>query len=141
MSKWVSAAYTTLHCMIGCVIGELIGLLIGVYFQLGVATTISLTFFFAYLIGFALGIIPLIKRENLSIKESFKVIWLGEFISITVMEIIMNFIDYHYGGIQVSSIENPLFWKGLIISTPFGFLAAWPVNYLMLKFHLKNKCH
>ena len=53
------------------------------------------------------------------------------------MEIAMNVVDYWLGGIQVASIWNALFWLGLAAAAPAGFLAAWPVNYVLLKHELK----
>jgi len=139
-SSLKTSAHATLHCMVGCVIGEFTGLAIGITLGLGVAITISLTFFFAFLFGFLLGVIPVMRREGLTFWKAFKVIWLGEAISIFVMEVVMNLVDYHVGGIQVASIFAPMFWIGMLVAIPPGFLAAWPVNYWLLKRHLKA-CH
>ncbi len=65
------------------------------------------------------------------------VIWLGESISIAVMEIAMNLVDYWLGGNRVASIWNALFWLGLAAAAPVGFFAAWPVNHVLLKHELK----
>ncbi len=66
-----------------------------------------------------------------------RVIWLGEAISIAVMEIAMNLVDYWLGGIQIASIRNALFWLGLAAAAPVGLFAAWPVNHVLLKHELK----
>ena len=69
-----------------------------------------------------------------------KIIWLGEVISIAVMEFAMNFVDYHVGGMTVASILNPRFWLGFLAALIAGFIAAFPVNYWMIKRNIK-KCH
>jgi len=56
------------------------------------------------------------------------------------MEIVMNFVDYHMGGMSAPSIASWMFWRGLVLAVPAGFLAAWPVNYWLLKRELKA-CH
>jgi hypothetical protein len=33
-----------------------------------------------------------------------------------------------------------MFWRGLILAVPAGFLAGWPVNYWLIKRELKA-CH
>ncbi|WP_283937644.1 DUF4396 domain-containing protein [Sphingomonas hankyongi] len=71
---------------------------------------------------------------------AFRIIWIGEVTSIGVMEIVMNFIDYQLGGMGAPSIVHWSFWRGLLFAVPAGFLAAWPVNYWLIKRELKA-CH
>ncbi|MGZ9097941.1 MAG: DUF4396 domain-containing protein [Micavibrio sp.] len=139
-STWITSAHATFHCLTGCVIGEILGLLIGVSLGLGVGATVTLTFALAYIFGFTLGILPIMKREKISAVDAFKVIWIGEAISIFVMEVVMNTVDYHMGGMQAGSVFTPTFWIAIAAAVPAGFAAAWPVNYLLLKKELK-KCH
>ena len=56
-------------------------------------------------------------------------IWLGEAISIGVMEIAMNATDYAVGGVGAASVASPVFWVGYAAALVAGFVAAWPVNY------------
>jgi hypothetical protein len=35
---------------------------------------------------------------------------------------------------------EPIFWVGIAAAIPVGFLAAWPVNWWLIKRDLK-KCH
>lgn len=137
-SAWVTSAHATLHCLTGCVIGEVLGLIIGVSLGLSVGATITLTFILAFFFGFLLGILPIMKREKVSAFTAFKIIWLGEGISIFVMEVVMNTVDYYVGGMQVSSIFTPMFWLGIGLAVPAGFIAAWPLNHWLLKAHIKK---
>ena len=130
----------TVHCLTGCAIGELAGLAIGVTLGFSVWATIALATTLAFITGFSLGLWPLVKTGK-GWLESLRIIWLGELISISVMEIVMNFTDYHVGGIQVSSIFEFKFWLGYLLALPAGFIAAWPVNYWLLKRNIKQPCH
>jgi hypothetical protein len=68
-------------------------------------------------------------------------IWLGETISIAVMEFVMNFTDYHLGGVHAASLLAPQFWLGYAAAVPAGFSAAWPVNFWLLKRNIKQHSH
>ena len=132
--------HATLHCLTGCVIGEVAGLLIGVSLGLPVWGTIALATGLAYIAGMTLGLLPVMKSRGVGLVDAFKIIWIGEVISIGVMEIVMNFVDYQMGGMTAPSVATWMFWRGIILAVPAGFLAAWPVNYWLLKRNLKN-CH
>lgn len=134
------ATHATVHCLTGCAVGELTGLIIGVSLGMSVWTTISLATTLAFITGFTLGLWPLV-REGKGWLEALRIIWLGELISISVMEIVMNFTDYHVGGMAVSTILHYQFWMGYLLALPAGFIAAWPVNYWLLKRDIKQPCH
>ncbi len=136
-SPLATSAHATLHCLIGCIIGEAAGLVIGVSLGWGAAATITLAVVLAYVSGFAMALNPVMKNAGLSLAAAMRVVWLGEAVSIAVMEIAMNLVDYWIGGIQVASIWNTLFWLGLAAAAPAGFFAAWPVNHVLLKHELK----
>ena len=138
--RWRLAARSTQHCLIGCVIGEVIGLAIGVEAGLSTATTIVLATALAYLSGFTLGLLPVMKSRGMSLVDAFKLIWVGEATSIGVMEIVMNTVDYQMGGMAAMSALSWPFLRGLLFAIPAGFLAAWPVNYWLLGRDLKA-CH
>ena len=135
-----TSAQATLHCLTGCVIGEVAGLMIGVSLGLGVWPTIILATTLAYLTGITLGLLPVMKNRGVGMLAALKIIWIGEVISIGVMEIVMNVVDYQMGGMTAPSIASWMFWRGIVFAVPAGFLAAWPVNYWLLKRDLKN-CH
>jgi hypothetical protein len=137
---WRLAAQATLHCLTGCVIGEVIGLAIGIEAGLSAAATIILATVLAYISGFALGLWPVMKGRGLSLAAAFKLIWIGEAVSIGVMEIVMNGVDYQMGGMAASSFFTWQSIRALLIAVPAGFLAAWPVNYWLLSRDLKA-CH
>jgi hypothetical protein len=130
----------TLHCLTGCAIGEFIGLAIGVSLGLNPWATMALATALGFSSGYTLGLWPLVK-QGMSWSAAFKTLWLGETISIAVMEFAMNFTDYHVGGVTAGSILAPAFWLGFAAAIPAGFAAAWPVNWWLLKRSIKQPCH
>lgn len=136
-----TAAQVSLHCLLGCTIGEVSGLLIGVWLQLGAFPTMALAVVLSYISGFTLATVPLMFQQQISLGRAFKIVWLGEVVSIAVMELAMNAVDYWVGGVKVMSLGNPTFWWGMLAAIPAGFLAAWPVNYWLLKREIKAPCH
>ena len=135
-----TSAQATIHCLTGCVIGEVVGLGIGVTLGLGTWPTIILATGLAYVSGITLGLLPVVKGRDVGLIEAFRIIWVGEVISIGVMEIVMNLVDYQMGGMSAASVASWMFWRGILFAVPAGFLAAWPVNYWLLKRELKA-CH
>ncbi len=64
-------------------------------------------------------------------------VWIGEGISIGIMELVMNWVDYWIGGVQAMSVLEPIFWLGLLVAVPAAFVAAWPVNHWLLEKELR----
>ncbi len=139
-NPFVTSAQATIHCLIGCAIGEVTGLFIGVSLGLAVWPTIVLATILAYLSGMTLGLVPIIRNQGKTFLEALRLIWIGEVFSIGVMEIAMNWADYSMGGMQAGSVFEPVFWAGIAVAVPAGFLAAWPVNWWLINRDLK-KCH
>ena len=135
-----TSAHATLHCLTGCIIGEVIGLMIGVSLGLGTWPTIVLATALSYVSGITLGLLPVMRSQHVGLLAALRIIWVGEVVSIGVMEIVMNFVDYQMGGMGAPSIVHWTFWRGLAFAIPAGFVAAWPVNYWLLKRELKA-CH
>ena len=139
-NPYVTSAQATIHCLTGCVIGEVTGLIIGVSLGLAIWPTIVLATTLAYLSGMTLGLVPVMRNQGKTFIEALKLIWIGEVFSIGVMEIAMNWADYSVGGMQAGSVLEPVFWAGIAVAIPAGFLAAWPVNWWLINRDLK-KCH
>ncbi|TXI04370.1 MAG: DUF4396 domain-containing protein [Rhizobium sp.] len=138
-SGWSAAASVTVHCLTGCAIGEFIGLAIGVSLGLPVHVTITLAVVLSFLSGFALTIAPMMRR-GVGFTTAFQTVWLGEVISISVMELMMNLIDYHMGGMRAVSMASSQYWEAFGAALVAGYLAALPVNKWMLSRNMKN-CH
>ena len=135
-----TAASVTLHCLAGCSIGEFIGLAIGVQLGLSVVATILLATTLAFVTGFLLALIPLVHGKGMTWGLAFQTIWLGEAISISVMEVAMNAADYLAGGMTAPSVAAPAFWLGFLAALAAGYVCAYPVNFYMVKRNLP-RCH
>ena len=136
---WKAAASVTLHCLTGCLIGEWLGLSIGVIFALPTAATVTLATLLAYVSGFALTLWPLI-RGGMRLNAALRTVFIGEAVSIGVMELAMNVVDYGMGGMAVKSLLAARYWEALAAASLAGFIAAWPVNHWLLARDVK-KCH
>ena len=55
------AALATLHCLTGCAIGEVLGMVIGTAAGLGNPATIALSVVLAFLFGYSLTLLPLLR--------------------------------------------------------------------------------
>ncbi|MGY9105263.1 MAG: DUF4396 domain-containing protein, partial [Alphaproteobacteria bacterium] len=97
-NSFVTSAQATLHCLSGCVVGEALGLMIAISLGFGIWATIFLATSLAYVSGFSLGLLPVMRKQNKSFFEALKLIWFGEAVSIGVMEIAMNGADFYAGG-------------------------------------------
>ena len=133
------AISVTMHCLSGCAIGELTGLAIGVGLGWNPNTTITLAVLLSFLSGFALTLVPMMRR-GFGFADSFRTVWLGEVISISVMEAVMNLVDYQMGGMRGVSLVSGRYWEAFAFALVGGFLAALPVNAWMLNRNMK-RCH
>jgi hypothetical protein len=129
----------TLHCLTGCRIGEWLGLAIGVAMSLPVLMNFVLATTLSYTSGFGLTMWPLLRR-GMRFWPALSTVFIGEAVSIGVMEIVMNLVDYSMGGMRVKSLLAPRYWEELAIASVAGYLAAWPVNFRLLRRNMK-KCH
>ena len=136
---WRDAAGITLHCLTGCAIGELAGLAIGVSLGWHPGLTITLAVALAFVSGFTMTLIPMLRR-GFGFLASLRTVWLGEAVSIGVMEIAMNIADYRMGGMRGVCLISVRYWEAFAVALVAGFLAAWPVNRWMLRRQLK-RCH
>jgi hypothetical protein len=129
----------TTHCLTGCLIGEWTGLAIGVALSLPVRGTVALATALAYVSGFGLTMWPLL-RHGMGLWAALRTVFIGEAVSIGVMEIMMNTVDYALGGMGVRNLFAARYWAALSVAAVAGFLAAWPVNFWLLGRNMK-KCH
>ncbi len=133
-----TATHATLHCLLGCSVGELVGLAVGVALGFPIWATMSLDTALAVVFGMGLAAIPVMRNEGVGTVAAIRMIWVGELVSIVVMEVVMNYVDYLFGGIGTTSIVSKTFWIGFLVAIPPGFIAAWPVNYWMLARGIKT---
>ncbi|MBL4790091.1 MAG: DUF4396 domain-containing protein [Kordiimonadaceae bacterium] len=129
----------TMHCLSGCLVGEVMGLTIGVFLQWPAWQTICLATALAYVSGYALALYPIVSKK-IGLLGAIKTIWLAETISIGIMELAMNSVDYLIGGVDAGSVFEPIFWIGLAFAVLAGFLIGYPANFFLIKHGLKRAC-
>lgn len=131
------AANATLHCLTGCAIGEIIGLMIGTALGLSTGVTIALAVGLAFLFGYALSTLPLIKA-GLGFFAALSVVFAADTLSIAVMELVDNLVMAIIPGAMDGGLVNPIFWLGMMIALTAAFIAAFPVNRYLID---KGKGH
>jgi hypothetical protein len=136
---WRAAASVTLHCLSGCAIGELLGLAIGVGLGWTPRLSVTLAVVLSFVSGFAMTLLPMLRR-GFGLLSSFRTVWLGELISISAMELVMNLVDYQMGGMRGVSLDSARYWEAFAMALVAGYLAAWPVNAWMLGRNMQ-RCH
>ncbi|SDM49979.1 protein of unknown function [Halogranum gelatinilyticum] len=136
-SLWRRGLRSTAHCYSGCGAGEVVGfvLLAGVLALDSSLVVTAGTFGFAYLFGYALTVGPLMQ-EGVGFGEAMFDALYSETPSITVMEVTAIGTDLLLAG--EATITEPLFWGALIFSLSVGYLAAFPVNVLLVEFGVKE---
>lgn len=121
----------TLHCLTGCAIGEIIGLIIGTMVGLDNLTTIVISIALAFIFGYSLSLLPLVKI--MSFTSAAMLVLAADTLSITTMEIIDNSVMAVIPGAMGAGLVNPLFWAAMAVSMIAAFIAAFPVNYYLLR--------
>ncbi|MDQ4035507.1 MAG: DUF4396 domain-containing protein [Chloroflexota bacterium] len=125
------AASATLHCLTGCAIGEIAGLIIGTALGLGNVATIALAIALAFLFGYALSTLPLVKA-GLGFLGALSVVLAADTLSIATMEIVDNAVMAAIPGAMDAGLSNPVFWLGMMVALTAAFIAAYPVNRYLL---------
>lgn len=126
------AVSATLHCLTGCAIGEIAGLTIGTIIGLSAVATIALAVGLAFLFGYALSLLPLLKG-GLSLRKALPIILAADTLSILTMEIVDNAVMAAIPGAMNAGLVNPVFWVGMAVALTVAFFAAVPVNRYLLR--------
>jgi len=126
------AASATLHCLTGCAIGEILGLVIGTALGLSTGWTVVLAITLAFLFGYALSTLPLL-RAGLTLGAAMSVVFAADTLSIATMELVDNAVMAGIPGAMDAGLVNVIFWIGMMIALTAAFFAAYPVNRFLLK--------
>jgi hypothetical protein len=116
----------TTHCLTGCAIGEVAGMAIATALGWPNGGQIALAVVLAYLFGFGLTARPLVKaglRPGVVVGTALA----ADTVSITIMELIDNFVVVLIPGAMEAGVGDPLLYAaiaaGFLIAYPFAFLA------------------
>ena len=122
----------TLHCLTGCAIGEVLGMVIGTGLGWDDLPTIALSVALAFFFGYALTLRPLLA-SGLAFAAAARLALAADTISITVMEIVDNAIMLAIPGAMEAGPRSALFWGSLVVALGIAFVAAFPVNYWLIR--------
>jgi hypothetical protein len=125
------AASATLHCLTGCAIGEVLGLVIGTALGWGTASTIALAVGLAFLFGYSLTMVPLL-RGGLTLAAAVPVALAADTFSIAVMELVDNGVMLLVPGAMDAHLDSGLFWGALAFALAVAFVAAFPLNRALI---------
>ncbi|MFI2708214.1 DUF4396 domain-containing protein, partial [Nocardioides sp. CER28] len=126
------AVSATLHCLTGCAIGEIVGMLIGTAAGLANGWTIVISIALAFVFGFSLSTLPLL-RAGLSFGAALRIVIAADTLSIATMEVVDNLVVAVIPGAMDAGLVNVVFWVSLMISLIVAFAAAYPVNRFQLQ--------
>ena len=126
------AISATLHCLTGCAIGEIAGLIIGTAAGLGNAPTIAISIALAFVFGYSLSTMPLL-RSGLAPRTALTVVLAADTLSILTMEIVDNAVVAVIPGALSAGLVNVTFWVSMMLSLVVAFVAAVPVNRYLLQ--------
>jgi hypothetical protein len=123
---------STLHCLAGCGLGEVAGMIIGTALEWDNHSKMVLGVVLGFIGGFALGILPLL-RANFTFERALKQVLIAEGLSIVVMETAEVLVQVYTPGVMHADLSDEIFWLGMLLALAAGFVAAYPVNYFMIK--------
>jgi hypothetical protein len=127
-----TALSATLHCLTGCAIGEILGLVIGEALGWSSAQTIALAVTLAFVFGYGLSILPLL-RARVALGTALGVVLAADTLSIATMEIVDNAVMAFVPGAMGAGLTNGLFWLSMALALAAAFVAAFPVNRYLLQ--------
>lgn len=125
------AVSATLHCLTGCAVGEIVGMVVGAAAGLTNAVTIVLSVALAFVFGFGLSSLPLL-RAGLGVGAALGTVFWADTVSIATMEVTDNVVMAVIPGAMNAGLVNVVFWVGMPISLVAAFAAAFPVNRWLL---------
>jgi hypothetical protein len=121
------ALSATLHCLTGCALGEIAGMIIGTAAGLSNWTTVALAVVLAFLFGYALTSLPLL-RAGLALAAVIPIALASDTLSIAVMEIVDNAIILLVPDAMDAGLGSVLFWGSLAFALAVAGAFAFPVN-------------
>jgi hypothetical protein len=117
----------TLHCLTGCATGEVLGLIIGTMLGWGAGQTIALAVILAFLFGYALTMLPLL-RHGMTLGAALALALASDTASIAIMEVVDNAVMLLIPGAMGAGLMNPVFWGSMVIALVVAGAFAFPVN-------------
>ena len=102
-------------------------MVLGMSFGLRNWTTVALSVVLAFIFGYALTMLPLV-RHGLGLRRAASLAFASDTASIALMEVIDNLIMIAIPGAMDAGLTRPLFWASLLASLVIAGLVAFPLN-------------
>ncbi len=138
---WKQVLGSTMHCAAGDGLGIITGAAIGSILNLNMAMDIALE----YTLGFGFGWLffqafAMRDMAGGDYKKSLKMTFIPEFFSMNLLMCGMLFVSKFWMPHVEHSLEptSPAFWFIMSIALLGGFLVAYPMNWWLVKNHLKH---
>lgn len=122
-----TALLATVHCLLGCAIGEIAGLVIGNALGWSVGATIALAVALAFTSGFALTMLPLLRR-GYRLRSALRTALAADTASIAIMEVTDNALMLLIPGAMQAPLASIHFWASMSASLLVAGVVAFPVN-------------
>jgi len=136
-SSFAVAAHCTFRCLLGCGLGEIVGFIIATSLGWPNVEKIIFSIFLSFVFGFILAIWPLLKT-GFNLSKAFKIVFVTEFISISVMVAAEVLVEISIPGVMQATLADPIFWIGLSGALAAGYIVALPFNYLMVRAGMRS---
>src|SRR5215218_9455131 len=117
----------TVHCLTGCAIGEVLGMVVGTALGFGDAATIALSIVLAFLFGYGLTSMPLL-RSGMALAAVVPIALASDTVSIAIMEVVDNALMLAVPGAMDAGLDDVRFWGSLALALLVAGAAAFPVN-------------
>jgi hypothetical protein len=127
------AASATNHCLTGCVLGEVVGMVVATALGWGNVASILLAIGFAFLFGYSLTSVPLI-RASLPFAAIVPIALAADTVSIAIMELIDNLAVVVVPGALEAGLSDARFWIPLL----GGFVIAWPFAFAVNRWMIRR---
>ena len=126
------AASATNHCLTGCGIGEVLGMVLATWWGWSNAASIALAIVLAFLFGYALTLIPLL-RAGTALGAAIGIALVADTLSIVTMEIVDNTILVLWPGALDAGLRDALFWISLAIALAVAWAPTFLVNRALIR--------
>jgi Domain of unknown function (DUF4396) len=121
------------HCLVGCAFGEIAGMALGTAFGFSNAGTVALAIGLAFLFGYALTSLPLL-RSGLALAAVVPIALAADTVSIAIMEAIDNAFVLALPGAMDAGLDDALFWAALL----GGFALAFGPSFLVNRANIRR---
>jgi len=121
----------TWHCLMGCGLGEVLGVIIGTALELPIVHTMVLAIVLGFVFGFIFGLRPLL-RAGFDFSRALRQVFIAETLSIVVMEATQVLVQVFTPGVMQAGLLSWIFWLGMGLALVAGYIAAFPVNYVLV---------